>query len=87
MTGIDPAEVGREAMALMDQLMVNRLPEGARIEEVMVIAAITFPTGNTEEAGSDLYYRCTSAFPWVQKGIAAHLFDAIRHNSQPWRPE
>jgi hypothetical protein len=86
-TGIDPAEVGREAMALMDQLNLNELPEGAFIDEVVVIAAVVFPTGNPEEIGTNTFWRSTTARPWTVKGLLRHVEKRIDEVARRVTPE
>jgi hypothetical protein len=80
---VDPSEVGKVAATLMDNIDMDDLPPGAEVVEVLVLAGIVFPVPDEPEAsGSTIAYRCTSALPWVQKGLAEHLADAIKRNAR-----
>jgi hypothetical protein len=84
---IDPAVVGTEAMKLMEGLELHRMPADAEIAEVMVIVACAFPVPDVDEddaGGSAVFYRCTSARPWVQKGLVKQVADSIDRNEQRW---
>jgi hypothetical protein len=81
---IEPEKVGEEAMALMDQLNLTELPEGAYIDEVLVIAAVVFPTNDPDVSGSNTFYRCTSALPWIQKGLLVHAMRMIEMSGRPF---
>jgi hypothetical protein len=80
---VDYGPVGYEAAALMDTLSVDDLPEGATVREVMVIVAVTWPVANEDAEGNSVYYRCSSAYPWVQTGLLDKTREAISSASRP----
>ena len=63
----------------------DSLPDGWELAEVLVIAAVTWPTPERPDgAGNSTYYRCTSPFPWVQKGLLGETGRAIDRSSMPY---
>lgn len=84
MNGID--KLGHTAAEIMEKIEGDELPDGAAVAEVMVIAAVKWPIEG-EGAGNCTYYRCSSAFPWVQKGLLDLAAEAVDSARRPWEPE
>lgn len=79
-------QLGQTAANLMDTLEADEdLPEGAVLEEVMVIAAVTWPAN--DGCGNYVYYACTSGRPWVQRGLLEQTHGAVLKNSRPFDPD
>jgi hypothetical protein len=43
--------------------------EGAEVGEVAVVVELQFPATETEEASTQVVYRCTDSRGWVQRGL------------------
>jgi hypothetical protein len=83
---IDLEELGLAAAALMDTLAeVDNLPEEVRLEEVMLIAAVSWPAENG--VGQSVYWRCSSSYPWVQRGLLEIAHKSVDRSGVPYEPE
>lgn len=79
-------ELGQVTASLMDTLESAELPDGAEVEEVLVIASVTWPAGE-DVCGHSTYYSCSSGRPWVQKGLLIEAGRAISSASRPYTGE
>lgn len=84
---LDLAELGIAAADLMDTLDAGDLPEEARVEEIMVIAAVAWPAGDEGETGQSTYFRCSSPYSWVQHGLLHKATEAVERSSRPYDQE
>lgn len=84
---LDLAELGIATAGLMDTLDASDLPAEARVEEIMVIAAVAWPAGDEGETGQSTYYRCSSPYSWVQHGLLHQAAKAVDTSSRPYDQE
>jgi hypothetical protein len=83
---IDATLLGQTTAELMEQMESGDAPEGAQISEVFVIAAVTWPIDENEE-GQSVFYRCSSARSWVQRGLLLDAARGIEQNIHPWEDD
>lgn len=84
---IDLEELGIATAALMDTLEEADLPKESRVEELLVIAAVTWPCDEDGTTGNAVYYRCSSPLPWIQRGLLKQADRAIEASSVPYEDE
>ena len=84
---LDIEELGIATADLMDTLEAQEgLPDEVRLEEVMIIAAVSWPV-NEEGVGNSVFYRCSSSYPWVQKGLLEQAHHAVDRSSKPYEED
>jgi hypothetical protein len=74
------SETAERVLSKIDRDDVADLIE---VDQVMVIVAVNFGGDEAEESETGaLYYRCTSARGYVQRGLLTYAAEAVRFNRQ-----